>query len=69
MHINNNTIRRYAGFIGDKVVLKGEVIPGNLKKQFDFLMIFLPANTLLGGIVDWKVYAYVHNYLSIYNDR
>ena len=41
MHIDTNTIRGYAGFTVGKIILKVEEILGNLKKQFDFLIIFL----------------------------
>ena len=67
MHVDTNAIRGYAGFIVDKVVLKAEEILGNLKKQFDFLMIFLPLTPYLA--VQQTGRPYMHHYLSVCNNR
>jgi hypothetical protein len=42
---------------------------GDLRSQFDHVMICLPPGTTRNGSTSWLAYAYVNSWLSVYNDK
>jgi hypothetical protein len=42
---------------------------GDLRSQFDHVMICLPYGTTRDGAKNWLAYAYVNSWLSVYNDK
>mmetsp|Transcript_59060 Transcript_59060/g.144516 ORF Transcript_59060/g.144516 Transcript_59060/m.144516 type:complete len:528 (-) Transcript_59060:145-1728(-) len=42
---------------------------GDLRSEFDHVMICLPPGTRRSGSYNWLAYAYVNSWLSVYNDK
>ena len=62
-------IGRSAGDVVDEVLSQAKKKIGNLEKQFDFVMLFLPPVTILVGESIWKTCPYLNFYLSVHNDK
>lgn len=62
--ISNSVTGVDKGVVEDAVVAAGNSDLGNMRNQFDHVMLCLPPGTL----GNWIGYAYVNHYLSVYND-
>merc|ERR1711971_166926 len=66
--IDENIQGESAQTVADKVLVLANELLGDLKDQFDFVLICLPPGTHAGSY-SWKAYAFMNSYLSIYNDE
>ena len=67
INIDENVQGESAQTVADKVLAIANELLGNLEDQFDFVLVCLPPGTQTGSY-QWKAYAFLDSYLSIYND-
>ena len=67
--IEKNVTDESTGIIQDLVIEELEKIMNNTKSEADFVMIFLPPGTKLSGSLDWKAYAFLNHYISVFNEE
>ena len=66
--ITNNVLGTYLSVIEDEVLREAETKLGDLESQFNFVFLFIPPGTILAGTSEWKAYAFLNHWLSVYND-
>ena len=65
--IDENVHGESAQNVADKVLVIADEVLGSVKDQFNYVLICIPPGTQTGSY-NWKGYAFVNTYLSVYND-
>ena len=68
INIDENVKGESAQTVTDKVLLLANDLLGNVQDQFDFVLVCLPPGTQTGSY-NWKGFAFLSSYLSVYNDK
>ena len=66
--ITIHVIRALSGLILSLVLEEGNIVFGDFQIQFDFVMLLIPPGTVLSSTTNWKAYAYIDHWISVYND-
>ena len=66
---SNNVVGEDQGTIANAAIVAANEKFGDLSRQFDLVMLCIPQGTKLGTSSDWKAYAFVNSFLSVYNDE
>jgi len=66
--LNENIVGKYVTYVENEVLDAAAAKYGDLKSQFNYIMLFLPQGTTLAGNADWKAFAYINSQISVYND-
>ena len=67
--IPNNVVGEDQGAIVNAALIAANEKLGDLSTLTDLVMLCIPPGTKLGTSFEWKAYAYVNSYLSVYNDE
>ena len=66
--ITTYVIGEPTGLIQSLALEEANIAFGDLQTQFDFVMLLIPPGTVLASATNWKAYAYIDHWISVYND-
>ena len=69
IRLNESLIGKNVGIVQDMVIEELHNGYGSLQSEVDFLMIFMPPGTVLAEATDWKAYAFLNDWISVFNDK